>query len=155
MGCVSGAGRSGIMGAVVVGSVGAGGWTAGSNVPHIIELEGLPDGLSSFWLRPDIYTRMEVMIENSDAFVIFPGGAGTFQELLALMIFKHQKNPLMAGKPVVLFNRQNPAGVRFWDPLIGLLGGLCSSGDFSVAETLDDILPAIQGGLAEKEPAGA
>ena len=155
MGCVSGAGRSGIMGAVVEGSVGAGGWTAGSNVPHIIELEGLPDGLSSFWLRPDIYTRMEVMIENSDAFVIFPGGAGTFQELLALMIFKHQKNPLMAGKPVVLFNRQNPAGVRFWDPLIGLLRGLCSSGDFSVAETLDDILPAIQGGLAEKEPAGA
>ena len=41
-GCVSGAGKSGIMGAVVRGSVGAGGWTAGSNVPHIIELEGLP-----------------------------------------------------------------------------------------------------------------
>ncbi len=155
MGCVSGAGRSGIMGAVVEGSVGAGGWTAGSNVPHIIELEGLPDGLSSFWLRPDIYTRMEVMIENSDAFVIFPGGAGTVQELLALMIFKHQRNPLMIGKPVVLFNRQNSAGVRFWDPLIELLRGFCGSGDFAVANSLDDILPAIRGGLAEKQPAGA
>ena len=32
LGCVSGAGKSGIMGAVVRGSVGAGGWTAGSNV---------------------------------------------------------------------------------------------------------------------------
>lgn len=155
IGCVSGAGRSGIMGAVVEGSVGAGGWTAGSNVPHIIELEGLPDGLSSFWLRPDIYTRMEVMIENSDAFVIFPGGAGTVQELLALMIFKHQKNPLMEGKPVVLFNRRNPAGVRFWAPLIELLNGFCRPGDFVVAESLDEILPAVKTGMRDRIPAEA
>ena len=64
LGCVSGAGNSGIMGEVVRGSVDAGGWTGGSNVPHIIELEGLPVGLSSFWLKPDIYTRMEIMIQQ-------------------------------------------------------------------------------------------
>jgi len=143
IGCVSGAGRSGIMGAVVKGSVEAGGWTAGSNVPHIIELEGLPAGLSCFWLRPDIYTRMEVMIENSDAFIIFPGGAGTVQELLALMIFKHQKNPLMEGKPVVIFNRPAPGDIGFWDPLIDLLSDMCVPGDFVVARELEDILPAI------------
>lgn len=153
MGCISGAGRSGIMGAVVRGSVEAGGWTGGSNVPHIIELEGLPDGLSSFWLRPDIYTRMEVMIENSDAFVVFPGGAGTVQEMLALMIFKHQCSPLMAGKPVVVFNRRDADGARFWDPLIRLLGGFCLPGDFTVANELADILPAIRLGLAENSPA--
>lgn len=153
IGCVSGAGRSGIMGAVVKGSVDVGGWTAGSNVPHIIELEGLPDGLSTFWLRPDIYTRMEVMIENSDAFVIFPGGAGTVQELLALMIFKHQKHPLMEGKPVVIFNRQNPAGVNFWDPMIGLLNKLCAAGDYTVASTLEEILPALRPGLASAKDA--
>lgn len=143
IGCVSGAGRSGIMGAVVKGSVGAGGWAGGSNVPHIIELEGLPEGLSSFWLRPDIYTRMEVMIENSDAFIILPGGAGTVQELFALMIFKHQKNPLMDGKPVVIYNRPNPFGLFFWDPLIDLLSDMCHPGDFIVAKEVDDILPAI------------
>jgi uncharacterized protein (TIGR00730 family) len=143
IGCVSGAGRSGIMGAVVKGSVDAGGWAAGSNVPHIIELEGLPDGLSSFWLRPDIYTRMEVMIENSDAFVIFPGGAGTVQEMLALMIFKHQKHPAMEDKPVAIFNRRNHLGVPFWDPFIDLLSDLCQPGDFVVANELEDILPAI------------
>lgn len=153
IGCVSGAGRSGIMGAVVKGSVDAGGWAAGSNVPHIIELEGLPDGLASFWLRPDIYTRMEVMIENSDAFVIFPGGAGTVQELLALMIFKHQKNPLMNGKPVVIFNRETPMGPRFWDPLIEMLKGMCQPGDFVVAHTLAEILPAIQPGIERRTAA--
>jgi uncharacterized protein (TIGR00730 family) len=147
IGCVSGAGRSGIMGAVVKGAVDAGGWTGGSNVPHIIRLEGLPDGLSSLWLRPDIYTRMQVMIENSDAFVIFPGGAGTVQELLALMIFKHHNDPLLEGKPIVIFNREHHTGQRFWDPLIDVLLDIAKPGDFVVAKTLDDILPAIRPGM--------
>ena len=150
IGCISGAGRSGIMGAVVKGSVKAGGWTAGSNVPHIIQLEGQPDGLSSLWLRPDIYTRMQVMIENSDAFIIFPGGAGTVQELLALMIFKHQKNPLMDGKPVVIFNREHHTGRRFWDPLIDLLSDVAMPGDFVVANMMEDLLPAIRPGMRKQ-----
>ncbi|MDB6080448.1 MAG: hypothetical protein JWO82_4195 [Akkermansiaceae bacterium] len=155
IGCVSGAGRSGIMGAVVRGSVGAGGWTAGSNVPHIIELEGLPDGLSSFWLRPDIYTRMEVMIRNSDAFVIFPGGAGTVQELLALMIFQQQNSSLMTGKPVVIFNRTDEEGHGFWDPMIALLSAMTSPGSFVVAQTFDELLPAVKAGLRSAAPAAA
>lgn len=150
-GCVSGAGRSGIMGAVVRGSVNAGGWTAGSNVPHIIELEGLPDGLSSFWLRHDIYTRMEVMIENSDAFVIFPGGAGTVQELLALLIFKHQGNELMNGKPIIIFNREHEQGVGFWDTLIDLLKGVCQPGEFQIALSLDEIDEILNRELPESQ----
>lgn len=149
IGCVSGAGGSGIMGAVVRGAVQAEGWTGGSNVPHIIEQEGLPDGLSSFWPRPDIYTRMEVMIENSDAFVIFPGGAGTLQELFALLIFKQQGNPLMAGKPIVIFNREDSPGIRFWNPLIDLLSYTCEPGDFMVANSLDDVLIAIRQSLCK------
>ena len=143
-GCVSGAGKSGIMGEVVRGSVDAGGWTGGSNVPHIIELEGLPDGLSSFWLRPDIYTRMEIMIERSDAFLIFPGGAGTVQEMLALMIFKHQGNKGMEGKPVVVFNRKDANGMRFWTPLIKLLGEWCYDREFIVVEELEDLVPTVK-----------
>lgn len=147
IGCITGAGRSGIMGSVVKGSVKAGGWTGGSNVPHIIKIEGLPDGLSSFWLRPDIYTRMEVMIENSNAFIIFPGGAGTVQELLALMIFKHQGHALMADKPVVVFNREHHNGERFWDPLVALLGRMAKPDDFAVADRLDDLIPVIKAGV--------
>ncbi len=147
-GCISGAGKTGIMGAVVAGTAGAGGWSGGSNVPHIIELEGLPDGLSSFWLRPDIYTRMEVMIERSDAFVIFPGGAGTLQEFLALMIFKHHGHALMQNKPVVVYNRlDEDKDVRFWDPLIQHFNGVCHDCDFSVADSLDETLPLVRKGL--------
>ena len=147
LGCVSGAGKTGIMGAVVKGSVDAKGWTAGSNVPHIIELEGLPTGLSCFWLRDDIYTRMEVMIENSNAFVIFPGGAGTIQELLALLIFQQQDHELMRGKPIVIFNRLDSNGDRFWEPLVDLLPKFCSSNDYLIVDELDEIIPAIKAKL--------
>jgi uncharacterized protein (TIGR00730 family) len=143
-GCVSGAGKTGIMGAVVRGSVGAGGWTAGSNVPHIIELEGLPDGLSCFWLRNDIYTRMEVMIENSDSFVIFPGGAGTVQELFALMILKQDGSDIMKGKKVVIFNRPDENGEGFWDGLIPLMANACSSDDYQVATSLDQVMEILK-----------
>jgi hypothetical protein len=144
LGCVSGAGNSGIMGEVVRGSVDAGGWTGGSNVPHIIELEGLPLGLSSFWLMPDIYTRMQVMIRNSDAFVIFPGGSGTVQEMLALMIFKHQNHPSMTGKPVIIFNRKDAKGQSFWNPLIEMLSTWCYDGEFIVVDELSELIPAVQ-----------
>ncbi|MES2475685.1 MAG: LOG family protein [Verrucomicrobiota bacterium] len=144
LGCVSGAGSSGIMGEVVRGSVDGGGWTGGSNVPHIIELEGLPTGMSSFWLRADIYTRMDVMIRNSDAFVIFPGGSGTVQEMIALMIFKHQRNPSMEGKPVIVFNRRDTDGKAFWDPLIHLLGTWCFDSEFVVVEELSELIPTVK-----------
>ncbi len=144
LGCVSGAGSSGIMGEVVRGAVEAGGWTGGSNVPHIIELEGLPTGMSSFWLKPDIYTRMEVMIENSDGFVIFPGGSGTVQEMIALMIFKHQNHPSMVGKPVIVYNRIDAKGRAFWTPLIEMLSTWCYDGEFIVIEELDQLIPVMK-----------
>lgn len=143
-GCVSGAGTTGVMGAVVKGSVEAGGWTGGSNVPHIIELEGLPEGMTSFWLRPDIYTRMEAMIENSDSFVIFPGGAGSVQEMLALLIFKQMESPLMKGKSVVIYNKPLPGGGGFWDHLIRVLAPWKDCGYFSVADSLTEVMEQVR-----------
>ena len=118
-------------------------------MPHIIELEGLPDGLSSFWLKPDIYTRMEIMIERSEAFVIFPGGAGTVQEMLALMIFKQQKIKGMADKPVIVFDRKDAEGRRFWTPLVKLLDEWCYDGEFQIVEELGEIVPTINKLLAK------
>ncbi len=144
IGCVSGAGRTGIMGQVVKGAVENGGWTAGSNVPHIIELEGLPEGLSEFWPRGDIYTRMEVMIERSDAFVAMPGGMGTVQEVMALLILKKMNDPLMVGKPIILYNFHYEKGVGFWDPLVAMLGKSEEiAGMYEVVDKQQDIMPKL------------
>ena len=152
IGCVSGAGKSGVMGQVVAGASENGGWTGGSNVPHIIALEGLPPGLSCFWPRPDIYTRMEVMIENSDAFVAFPGGSGTVQEVFALLILHQQGDPIMQDKPIVLFNRIDEDGTPFWDPLIRLLEDLGTADLVQAVDRLEDVLPAIEAAREKLNP---
>jgi len=142
-GCISGAGKTGIMGMVVKGSAKGGGWSGGSNVPHIIEMEGLPDELDEFWPRGDIYTRMEVMIEESHAFIIMPGGMGTVQELLALVLLKQQENDLMKGKSIVVVNKQTENG-GFWDPLLTMLEKEHSlSGLFHVVEKSTDAVKLI------------
>lgn len=143
LGCVSGAGRTGIMGEVVRGAYEAGGWTGGSNVPHIIQLEGLPDGLSAFWPRPDIYTRMDIMIEESDAFVIMPGGCGTVQELLALLLRKKRGDKSMAGKPIVVFDREM-GDKRFWTPLFDLIKEAGEGMEVAIAKTREEIIPLIE-----------
>ncbi|HCR85265.1 MAG TPA: TIGR00730 family Rossman fold protein [Alphaproteobacteria bacterium] len=122
IGCISGAGKTGIMGKVVQGAYENGGWSAGSNVPHIIKMEGLPDGLNEFWPRANIYTRMEVMIERSDAFLIMPGGMGTIQELLALILLKEQNNDLVKDKKIVIYNKKDAkTNKHFWEPLIQII----------------------------------
>ncbi len=148
LGCVSGAGNSGVMGSVVRGALDNGGWAGGSNVPHIIELEGLPEGISCFWPRPDIYLRMEIMIQRSQAFVIFPGGAGTFQELLALLILHQQGSLVMQGKPVVIFNRLMEDGTRFWGPLFPLLDAAGGKDFYTEVTELEEIVPVMRRLLA-------
>ena len=144
LGCVSGAGNSGVMGSVVRGAVENNGWAGGSNVPHIIELEGLPEGINCFWPRPDIYLRMEVMIQRSQAFVIFPGGAGTLQELLALLILHQQQSNIMERKPVIIFNRLMEDGTRFWGPLLPLLEAAGGKGFYTEVTKLEDIVPTVK-----------
>ncbi len=143
-GCVSGAGNTGIMGEIARGSSENGGWTAGSNVPHIIELEGLPEGLSEFWPRGNIYTRMEIMIEKSDAFIVMPGGMGTMQELFALILLHEQQHDLMRGKDIIIVNRETDNGSRFWQPMLELLAPYNVSSEFTLVGSVDNIIPQLQ-----------
>ena len=77
-----------------------GGYLRGSNISRIAQIEGLPHGLQEYWGEEsgitDIYQRLSVMVAHSDAFILLPGGAGTLQELLALLLLlRDQENPLM------------------------------------------------------------
>jgi predicted Rossmann-fold nucleotide-binding protein len=87
---------------------------------------------------------MQVMIRNSNAFVIFPGGSGTVQEMLALMIFKQHGHPSMIGKPVIIFNRKDARGQSFWTPLIEMLATWCYEGEFIVVDELHELIPTVQ-----------
>jgi len=50
----------------------------------------------------------------------------------------------MAGTPVVVFNREDAGGARFWTPLIKVLRNWCDDSQFVVVEDLDDIVPTVK-----------
>ena len=134
IGLVFGAGSSGMMGELARGALDHGGYIRGANISRIARVEGLPHGLHEYWGEEsginDIYQRLSVMVANSDAFILLPGGAGTLQELLALLLLlRDQENPLMRHrvhrdrpKKIVLVNqRLDGSGRGFYDPIIDLI----------------------------------
>jgi uncharacterized protein (TIGR00730 family) len=169
-GLVSGMGCTGMMGAVVEGANEVitsqkKGWVGGSNLPRIINMEGLPERYDTLWLKDDIYTRMEVMIEQSQAFVIMPGGTGTVQELMALLLLKHahedkSKPYLMrdgkyGNKPIVLVNytlTHDGKETKFWDPLVKLAKTYGFENDIVVVDTVKDAVKALEERKLKKEP---
>ena len=101
------------------------------------------------WLRSYIYSGMEFMIERSDAFVIFPGGAGTVQEFLALLLLLETGDSLMKGKPIVVYDRTDRSGKNFWEPLINLLKEKGYSDYFTVVKELNMIIKSDVHGSSE------
>jgi uncharacterized protein (TIGR00730 family) len=133
-GAVFGAGNTGMMGELMQGALDYGGYVRGANIWRIANIEGIPSGLGYYWGDEegidDIYKRVAVMVEHSDAFIILPGGAGTLQELLALfLLVREQGNPLMIYKSaptqfkeIILVSSplQGTKG-RFYDSIIKLI----------------------------------
>jgi predicted Rossmann-fold nucleotide-binding protein len=118
-GIVYGAGDRSMMGAVLGGALnveetvkamGRSLFIAGSSTDPILkaeatDVEGMKQAIAAhgqYFHAKDIYQRMEYMIKQSDAFVILPGGAGTIQELAALMMLKQGGHPDMRGKDIVV-----------------------------------------------------
>lgn len=116
-GCVTGAGSSGMMGMVVKGANENSGYTFGCNIPRLTALEGVPDEINHFLPASDIYSRIEVMIKPSNEFWVLPGGIGTLQELLALILLKQQNSPLMRGKTIKIINFKVNKWLNFWHHL--------------------------------------
>jgi hypothetical protein len=65
------------------------------------------------------------------------------QELLALLIFRSQNDPLMEGKPIVIYNRPLPDGGGFWDALVALLHSHGRGDSCVVVSDVEEIVPAL------------
>ena len=159
MGVVFGAGSSGMMGELARGALDHGGYLRGANISRIARIEGLPQGLHEYWGEEsgikDIYQRLSVMVANSDAFILLPGGAGTLQELLALLLLlRDTENPLMRhrvhrdrSKKIVLVNqRLDGSGKGFYDPIIDMiqLFGYGAGEDFIVVSDEKEAITQLQ-----------
>jgi uncharacterized protein (TIGR00730 family) len=103
---VFGAGRHGLMGAVARGTRKGGGKILGV-VPKFfgeMDVEILYPDCDEL-IQPDtMRQRKQIMEENADAFVMVPGGIGTFEEFFEILTARQL---CLHNKPIAIYNVNN------------------------------------------------
>ena len=149
MGLIYGGGSVGLMGAAADAALLAGGEVTGIIPRKLITMEVEHRGLTKLIEVDTMHERKWLMMENSDAFLVLPGGYGTLEELFEVITW------LQLGfhnKPVCLFNVNG-----YYDALLTFLETMETSGLISqihrgllrVATNVEDVLPLLKVELPE------
>ena len=136
---VYGGSKSGLMGAIADSVLQAGGEVTGIEPQFFIENELQHDGLTKLIVTKDMSERKAKMIELGDAFIAFPGGTGTLEEITEVMSKVSLKH---LDAPCILYNLNG-----YYDDLKALLAKMIDKGLSSkerqegiyFAENLDEI----------------
>ena len=100
---VFGAGGNGLMGAAARGVHKGGGYVLGV-IPKFFEEEGVEaiyDKCDKLIFTETMRQRKQTMEDNADAFIVAPGGIGTFEEHFEILT---SKQLCRHNKPIVLYN---------------------------------------------------
>ena len=107
---VYGGGQVGIMGVVAKTSMELGLHVTGVVPEFLATKENMFKEINILKITKDMNQRKKILFELGDAFIAFPGGTGTMEEIIEIISWKvlglHQK-------PILFFNFQN-----FWNPLL-------------------------------------
>lgn len=98
---VYGGSKSGLMGAIADSVLEAGGEVIGVEPTFFIESELQHDGLTKLIVTKDMTERKNKMIELGEAFIAFPGGTGTLEEISEVMSKVSLKH---LDAPCILYN---------------------------------------------------
>ena len=139
---VYGGGGVGLMGACAKAAHNAGGKVLGV-MPNFLRLKEILYDEVETVVVPNMHERKRIMFEESDAFVILPGGIGTLEEVVEILSWKRLA---LHDKPVVFYS---PGG--FWEPLFDLIHHTVARkltpptfiNTWRSVEKVEDILPAI------------
>ena len=82
---VYGGSKSGLMGLLADSVLAAGGRVTGVEPKCFLDAELQHEGLTELIVTEDIPSRKPKMIELGDAFIAFPGGTGTLEEITEVM----------------------------------------------------------------------
>lgn len=140
-----GGGRTGLMGAVSGGALGAGGHVHGI-IPYFLEnLEVGNQQVQKLDVVENMHERKAKMYEEADGFIVLPGGLGTMDEWMEVITW-NQLGLLKA--PVFVMNTNG-----YWRALLEMIdhanktGFVHSKGifDMYVADTPDELIDLIDG----------
>jgi uncharacterized protein (TIGR00730 family) len=148
IGLIYGGASVGLMGALADSAMAAGGRVVGVIPNVLVDKEVSHHGLTELHVVDTMHTRKALMSEKSDAFLILPGGFGTFEEMFEVLAWQTLK---IHNKPVVLLNIDG-----FFDTLLAFLDHCDREGMLRgnrhillVADNVNDALA-----LAFPDPAG-
>lgn len=146
-----GAGQTGLMGAVSRSVIDHGGKAIGVSTAHLVNgKEGAQKGITTLLVADSMQSRKMAFAKLSRAFVIFPGGIGTFDEVTEYLLERENGEHM---KPLVIVNIDG-----FFEPLLSYFDHLVTTKymtqearDMLVSVPgADQVLPAI---TAEMEKA--
>ena len=142
---VYGGGGVGLMGASARGAHEASGRVVGIMPAFLRSRERLFDEVETIVVT-SMHERKQLMYDQSDAFVVAPGGIGTLEEVVELLSWKRLD---LHHKPVVFLNLNG-----FWDGFFALMRHSVEEGmtppsfldAWSVADTVEEAMIQIQTG---------
>ncbi len=100
---VFGGGGNGLMGAVANGVYAKGGKILGV-IPKFFDnenIEAICDFCNELLMPDTMRERKQIMEDNSDAFIVVPGGIGTFEEFFEILTLKQL---CRHNKPIAVYN---------------------------------------------------
>ena len=124
---VYGGGGVGLMGASARAAHEAGGRVLGVMPAFLRSRERLFDEVETLVVT-SMHERKQIMYDQSEAFVVAPGGIGTLEEVVELLSWKRLD---LHGKPVIFLNIDG-----FWDPFFELMRHSVATG-FTPASFLE------------------
>ena len=136
---VYGGSKNGLMGALAESVLAAGGRATGVEPQVFVDQGFLYDELTELIVTRDFPERKAKMLELGDAFIAFPGGTGTLEEIAEVMSKVSLKH---LDAPCILYNLNG-----YYDGLKALLGHMIEMGlsteerqeGIYFADTLDEI----------------
>lgn len=141
---VFGGGDTGMMGACARGVHDNDGKTLGIAPEWINSFEPLCENCSEFIYVDTMDERKKKFVENSDAFIISPGGIGTLDEFFEILTLKKLKR---VNQEIIVFNI---AG--FYDKMLEMIDEMGEKGFlykqediFKVAGSVDEIFEHLDG----------
>jgi len=139
---VYGGGGVGLMGASARGAHAAGGRVLGVMPEFLRSRERLFDEVETL-VVDSMHERKQIMYDESDAFVVAPGGIGTLEEVIELLSWKRLD---LHGKPVIFLDIDG-----FWQTLFRVMEHSVEAGmtpasfleAWTVCRTVDEALEAL------------